>query len=59
MSLGRKLVNYTQIFVKLDIDGSSIRTPVGSSLCGITGFAGIRCNLLPELMAIKHGFHLA
>ncbi|KAJ6420916.1 hypothetical protein OIU84_028322 [Salix udensis] len=58
-------------FVKINVDGSSlgnlgrigagglIRASTGNFLVGFTIFAGVACNLLPELLAIAKGLKLA
>ena len=58
-------------FVKINVDGSSLGNPgrIGAGglirastrnfLVGFTVFAGVACNLLPELLAITKGLKLA
>jgi len=58
-------------FVKINVDGSSlgnpgrieagdlIRASMGNFLVWFTVFAGVACNLLPELLAIAKGLKLA
>jgi len=57
-------------FVKINVDGSFlgnpgrigadglIRSSAGNFLVGFTAFAGVACNLLPELLAIAKGLKL-
>jgi hypothetical protein len=44
------------ILVELDL-ADFIRSSKGAFLMGFTGFGGIGCNLLPELLALKHGYN--
>jgi hypothetical protein len=44
------------ILVELDL-ADFIRPSKGAFLMGFTGFGGIGCNLLPESLALKHGYN--